>query len=178
MMAGRGIRPDAAGGPASHLPVMLREVLSYLAPRGGSRYIDATFGAGGYSRGILEAANCKVVAIDRDQSAIAAGVPLVEKFEGRLTLVENRFSQLDRVACDFGFDTVDAAGVQLAELLTARAYLEADIEKAVAVDGTRGGVAILTDPQQPTWDPPVPGTTRVYISMPINVKIRRLLGVV
>lgn len=111
MMAGRGIRPDAAGGPASHLPVMLREVLLHLAPRDGGVYLDATFGAGGYSRGILEAANCKVVAIDRDQSAVVAGAPLVEEFLGRLTLAEDRFSRLDRVAHDLGF--VSADGVVL-----------------------------------------------------------------
>jgi len=106
-MAGRGIRPDAAGGPASHLPVMLREVLLHLAPRDGGLYIDATFGAGGYSREILEAAKCKVVAIDRDQSAVAAGMALVEEFQGRLTLIEDRFSRLDQTAHDLGFASVD-----------------------------------------------------------------------
>jgi 16S rRNA (cytosine1402-N4)-methyltransferase len=107
MMAGRGIGPDAAGGPASHLPVMLREVLLHLAPRDGGVYLDATFGAGGYSRGILEAANCKVIAIDRDQSAVAVGAPLVEEFHGRLTLAEDRFSHLDRVTHDLGFASID-----------------------------------------------------------------------
>jgi 16S rRNA (cytosine1402-N4)-methyltransferase len=106
-MAGRGIGPDAAGGLASHLPVMLREVLLHLAPQDGRVYIDATFGAGGYSRGILEAANCKVVAIDRDQSAVAAGMLLVEEFHGRLTLAEDHFSRLDRVARDLGFAAAD-----------------------------------------------------------------------
>ena len=107
MTAGRGIRADAAGGPASHHPVMLREVLLHLAPRDSGLYIDATFGAGGYSRGILASANCKVVAIDRDQSAIAAGSALVEEARGRLTLVEDRFSRLDRVVRDLGFVSVD-----------------------------------------------------------------------
>jgi 16S rRNA (cytosine1402-N4)-methyltransferase len=109
MMAGRGIGPDAAGGLASHLPVMLREVLLHLAPRNGGIYLDATFGAGGYSRGILEAANCKVIAIDRDQGAIASGIALVENFHGRLTLAEERFSRLDRAARDLGVAAVDGA---------------------------------------------------------------------
>ncbi|HLL27118.1 MAG TPA: 16S rRNA (cytosine(1402)-N(4))-methyltransferase RsmH [Xanthobacteraceae bacterium] len=107
MIAGRGIGPDAAGGPARHLPVMLREVLLHLTPRDGGVYLDGTYGAGGYSRAILEAANCKVVAIDRDQSAIVAGAPLVEEFRGRLVLAEDRFSRLDRVARDLGFASVD-----------------------------------------------------------------------
>jgi 16S rRNA (cytosine1402-N4)-methyltransferase len=107
MMAGRGIGPDAAGGPASHLPVMLREVLLHLAPHDGGVYLDATFGAGGYSRAILEAANCKVFAIDRDQSALAGGASLVEEFQGRLILAEDRFARLDQVARDLGFASVD-----------------------------------------------------------------------
>ena len=112
-MAGRGIGPDAAGGLASHLPVMLREVLLHLAPQDGRVYIDATFGAGGYSRGILEAANCKVVAIDRDQSAVAAGMSLVEEFHGRLTLAEDHFSRLDRVARDLGFASADGVALDI-----------------------------------------------------------------
>ncbi len=108
MIAGRGPgQPEAAGGLARHVPVMLREVLSQLAPRDGALYIDGTFGAGGYTRAVLQAANCKVIAIDRDQSAIAAGAALVEEFSGRLTLVEDRFSNLDQVARDLGHTQVD-----------------------------------------------------------------------
>lgn len=108
MIAGRGPgQPEAAGGLARHVPVMLREVLSQLAPRDGALYIDGTFGAGGYTRAILQAANCKVIGIDRDQSVIAAGAALVEEFSGRLTLVEDRFSRLDEVARDLGHAQVD-----------------------------------------------------------------------
>lgn len=108
MIAGRGPgQPEAAGGLARHVPVMLREVLSQLAPRDGALYIDGTFGAGGYTRAILQAANCKVIGIDRDQSAIAAGAVLVQEFSGRLTLIEDRFSNLDQVARDLGHTQVD-----------------------------------------------------------------------
>jgi 16S rRNA (cytosine1402-N4)-methyltransferase len=86
---------------------MLREVLSQLSPRDGALYIDGTFGAGGYTRAILEAANCNVIAIDRDQSAVMAGAALVEEFSGRLTLVEDRFSRLDQVARDLGHTQAD-----------------------------------------------------------------------
>ena len=57
MIAGRS-RPEtgAAGGPARHLPVMLREVVSSLKPKDGGKYIDATFGAGGHTRALLAAA--------------------------------------------------------------------------------------------------------------------------
>ena len=49
-----------------HIPVMLQEVLAALKPQKGEVYVDATFGNGGYTRAILEAANCKVIALDRD----------------------------------------------------------------------------------------------------------------
>lgn len=53
-----------------HYPVMLPEVLGALSPADGEVYVDGTLGAGGYTRAILEAADCGVVSIDRDQSAI------------------------------------------------------------------------------------------------------------
>src|ERR1700742_4848202 len=80
---------------SGHLPVMLNEVLAALKPRAGAHYIDGTFGGGGYSRAILEAADCSVLGIDRDPEAIARGQKLVAQFAGRLTLVEGEFSRMD-----------------------------------------------------------------------------------
>jgi len=57
----------------SHVPVLLSEVLDHLTPKDGGIYVDATFGRGGYTKGILEAADCTVIAIDRDESAILYG---------------------------------------------------------------------------------------------------------
>jgi 16S rRNA (cytosine1402-N4)-methyltransferase len=106
-MAGSGSGDRTAGGPARHVPVLVREVLEALAPEAGDVIIDGTFGAGGYSRAILGSADCRVIAIDRDQSAILRGWDLVNAMDGRLTLVEDRFSQLDRVAADLGCAAVD-----------------------------------------------------------------------
>jgi 16S rRNA (cytosine1402-N4)-methyltransferase len=78
-----------------HVPVMLREVLAMLAPKDGGHYVDGTFGGGGYTRAILEAADCKVLGIDRDPDAISRGQQLVARFGGRLTLVQGEFSELD-----------------------------------------------------------------------------------
>ncbi|HXS06371.1 MAG TPA: 16S rRNA (cytosine(1402)-N(4))-methyltransferase RsmH [Rhizomicrobium sp.] len=83
---------------SGHLPVMLNEVLAALKPRDGARYVDGTFGGGGYARAILEAADCQVLGIDRDPEAIARGRKLVEQFAGRLTLVEGEFSRMDAFA--------------------------------------------------------------------------------
>jgi 16S rRNA (cytosine1402-N4)-methyltransferase len=96
-----------AGATASHVPVLARPAIDFLAVRDGGIYIDGTFGAGGYSRMILEAANANVIGIDRDQSAVARGFGLVEAAGGRLTLVEDRFSALDRVARECGTEAVD-----------------------------------------------------------------------
>lgn len=73
---------------------MLAEVLAALAPRDGETYVDATFGAGGYTSAILEAAACNVVALDRDPGAIAGGSGLVARYAGRLTLVQSRFADM------------------------------------------------------------------------------------
>ncbi len=83
---------------SGHIPVMLAEVLEALSPRDGARYIDGTFGGGGYSRAILEAADCRVLGIDRDPDAIARGQALVAHFGGRLTLVQGEFSHMDEIA--------------------------------------------------------------------------------
>ncbi|MFG1416238.1 16S rRNA (cytosine(1402)-N(4))-methyltransferase RsmH [Xanthobacter sp. V0B-10] len=108
MTTGHGVGPaDAVGGPARHLPVMLREVLAHLAPKEAGTYVDGTFGAGGYTRAILAAAGCRVLAIDRDPTAIAAGQALVAASGGRLTLVEGRFSHLDEYAAREGFAPLD-----------------------------------------------------------------------
>jgi 16S rRNA (cytosine1402-N4)-methyltransferase len=108
MTAGSGAgKPDAAGGLARHIPVLGRRVVEFLVVHDGGVYIDATFGAGGYTRAILAAADCRVIGIDRDQSAIARGADLVQAAGGRLVLVEDRFSHLAEVARSLGHDNVD-----------------------------------------------------------------------
>jgi 16S rRNA (cytosine1402-N4)-methyltransferase len=88
--------------------VLLPQVLTVLAPKGCETCIDGTFGAGGYTQAILDAApDARVLAIDRDPSAIAAGRVLAEAQHGRLALVEGRFSELDRLAEAVGFAPAD-----------------------------------------------------------------------
>ncbi|HZC98276.1 MAG TPA: 16S rRNA (cytosine(1402)-N(4))-methyltransferase, partial [Bradyrhizobium sp.] len=77
-----------------HVSVLGREAVEMLGPHDGGVYIDATFGAGGYSRSILETRGTRVIGIDRDRSAISGGFDLVDRAKGRLTLVEDRFSNL------------------------------------------------------------------------------------
>jgi 16S rRNA (cytosine1402-N4)-methyltransferase len=98
---------------ARHRPVMLAEVLSALEPRDGGIYVDGTFGAGGYTRGLLAAARCKVIAIDRDPDAIASGSALVAAFPDRLTLVEGRFSDMEHLVHRFGMTMIDGAALDI-----------------------------------------------------------------
>jgi 16S rRNA (cytosine1402-N4)-methyltransferase len=96
----------SGGLDARHVPVLLAEMLEHLAVRQGGRYIDCTFGAGGYTRAILDRGG-SVLAIDRDPAAVAAGAPLVQASAGRLTLVEGRFSDLEAHAAAASFVPVD-----------------------------------------------------------------------
>ena len=105
--------PAVAGGLARHVPVLARPALELLNVHDGGIYIDGTFGAGGYTRAILAAAEAHVIGIDRDQSAVANGAGLVQSANGRLTLVEERFSALDRVAEKFGHTFVDGVVLDL-----------------------------------------------------------------
>ncbi|MGY3691965.1 16S rRNA (cytosine1402-N4)-methyltransferase [Bradyrhizobium sp. USDA 3240] len=90
-----------------HISVLGREAVAYLDPRAGGIYVDATFGAGGYSRMILDVADTRVIGIDRDRTAITGGFDLVDGAAGRLTLVEDRFSNLADVCASQGVNQVD-----------------------------------------------------------------------
>src|SRR5512146_1189778 len=89
------------GGPvmsAGHQAVLLREVLEFLAPRAGGRYLDATFGGGGHTRAILEsAADTRVIAMDRDPAAAERAAALREEFAGRFALVDRDFGRLQDI---------------------------------------------------------------------------------
>jgi 16S rRNA (cytosine1402-N4)-methyltransferase len=110
MMAPRGTLPGegARRGTLRHVPVLLPEVLRALGPQDGETYIDATFGAGGYTGAILNAsANCRVLAIDRDAEAIAAGAALASQYAERLVLREGRFGALEHIAAEARMVPVD-----------------------------------------------------------------------
>ena len=82
---------------APHIPVLLDEVVTALAPRNGAIFVDGTFGAGGYTKAILAAADCKVFGIDRDPTAIEGGRELARQFGGRLEMLPGRFGDMARL---------------------------------------------------------------------------------
>jgi 16S rRNA (cytosine1402-N4)-methyltransferase len=101
---------------APHVPVLIDEVIKALAIEDGDTLVDGTFGAGGYTRAMLSAGAGRVIGLDRDPDAIEAGRSLVpDRYfeEGRLILVEERFSQMDRALAERGMDSVDAIALDI-----------------------------------------------------------------
>ena len=99
--------------PSGHTPVLLAEILDILRPKKSGIYIDGTFGAGGYARGLLDAAPCRVWGIDRDPDVIARAAELVRRYEGRLQLVHGRFGEMDRLMQERGIDAADGVALDL-----------------------------------------------------------------
>ena len=114
-MSGRGTEesrlnkggPGAKRGPAGHVPVLLTSVLEALDPKNGETYVDGTFGAGGYTRAILDAADCRVIAIDRDPQAVARAAPFKQKYGARFSFVAGRFGDLSDLLENEGVAKVD-----------------------------------------------------------------------
>jgi 16S rRNA (cytosine1402-N4)-methyltransferase len=98
---------------ASHIPVMAGEVVDALAPRDGGRYLDGTFGAGGYTSAMLDRAQCEVIAIDRDPEAIAAGQQMARRYAPRLRLIEGRFGDMIELLSAEGLEEVDGVALDL-----------------------------------------------------------------
>ncbi len=102
---------SAGTNQAPHVPVLVNEVIAALAIREGETAVDGTFGAGGYTRALLGAGAGRVIAFDRDPDAIDEGRSLVP--DPRLTLINERFSQMDRVLAERGIEHVDAIALDI-----------------------------------------------------------------
>ncbi len=108
--------PDQS--PPGHVPVLLHEVMAALHPAKDETHVDLTFGAGGYTKAILDTQDCHVIAFDRDPDAIRDGQTLVAASSGRLTLIESDFgsfnaelesrdiTQVDGVVMDIGVSSM------------------------------------------------------------------------
>jgi 16S rRNA (cytosine1402-N4)-methyltransferase len=98
-------------GARAHVPVLIDEVIAALAVHDGGTAVDGTFGAGGYTRAMLSVGAGRVIAFDRDPDAIDEGRSLVP--DSRLTLINERFSQMDRVLAERGIGHVDAIALDI-----------------------------------------------------------------
>lgn len=90
----RSFPMTAPVSPQPHIPVMLSEVLTHLQPRDGETYVDGTLGAGGYTRAILDQADCTVIAIDRDPEAHRRAEEWRQSYGDRLKLVHDAFGNV------------------------------------------------------------------------------------
>jgi hypothetical protein len=88
---------------ARHIPVMLDEVVAALKPAHGQHIVDGTFGAGGYSRALLDK-GAQVTGFDRDPDVVRDAAPMLAEFEGKLELIEAPFSAMGE---HFGRASVD-----------------------------------------------------------------------
>ena len=98
---------------AEHTPVLAAEMLATLDPQDGENFLDGTFGRGGYSRAILEAANCTVYALDCDPDAITEGKALIPAFGKRLTLLQGQFSFMIELLRDAGIERLNGVVLDL-----------------------------------------------------------------
>jgi 16S rRNA (cytosine1402-N4)-methyltransferase len=146
----------AAAQPAMnppHVPVMLADVLDWLRPRDGATYVDGTFGAGGYTRAILDAARTRVIAIDRDPAAIRAGQALAEAYGGRLQLLEGRFGDMEALVGDARIDGVvldiGVSSMQIDEAGRGFSFLrDGPLDMRMAQSGTTAAEIVNTLPQE------------------------------
>ncbi len=90
-----------------HISVLLNEVLGILQPRDNDVFVDGTFGAGGYSRALLEMSACRVYGIDRDPRAIAIGRKMEAEFDGRLQVLEGCYADMEVLLQAAGVNQVD-----------------------------------------------------------------------
>jgi 16S rRNA (cytosine1402-N4)-methyltransferase len=97
----------------NHIPVMLPEVVRLMAPHAGGVYLDGTFGGGGYTAALLEAAPCTVWAIDRDPEAIARGATLAARYSGRLHLIQGQFGAMLALLAESGVIALDGVVLDL-----------------------------------------------------------------
>ena len=98
---------------APHVPVLLDEVMAALAIAPGETHVDGTFGAGGYSKAMLESGAARVFAFDRDPLAIEGGERIAAASGGRLALVPERFSRMRQALADRGVDSVDGVTLDI-----------------------------------------------------------------
>jgi 16S rRNA (cytosine1402-N4)-methyltransferase len=104
---------ELTGVPAPHVPVLLDEVIAGLAVAPGETHVDGTFGAGGYTRAIIEKGAAHVYAFDRDPDAITEGETLAASSGGRLTLVPERFSRMRQALAARDVETVDGVTLDI-----------------------------------------------------------------
>jgi len=99
--------------PSPHISVLRNEVVEALAPKEGGVYVDGTFGAGGYSRALLEAASCTVWGIDRDPLAQQFGAELGREFPGQITVLSGCYGEMEELLAAVGVEQIDGVALDI-----------------------------------------------------------------
>jgi hypothetical protein len=107
---------------AVHEPVMVAEVLEWLAPSRGGVFVDCTVGLGGHTRALLEAGATRVIGLDRDPAALIQAQRALDALEGRVELVHSDYRALEQVLAARNLDRVDGV---LADLGVSSMQLDA-----------------------------------------------------
>lgn len=97
----------------SHIPVMLDYVVDQLAPGPGDIILDGTFGGGGYTRALLEAADCKVIGVDRDPDALARSEQVKADYGDRFMMLGGCFGDMDDLIEKAGISGLDGVVLDL-----------------------------------------------------------------
>lgn len=145
---------------APHKPVMLREVIEQMAPEDGKIYVDATFGAGGYSRALLESAECRVYAIDRDPNTVMLADALARDFPGRFLFLAGCFGDMLELLATEGIRQVDGivmdlgvSSMQLDEAERGFSFSkEGPLDMRMQASGVSADVLVNTLPEQELAD--------------------------
>ena len=89
-----------------HKSVLIDQITEYLKPDDGKSYIDGTFGAGGYSRNLLETTNCNILSFDRDKNVIQFADEMKGKFNDRFNFISSEFSNIKECLGGQKFDAL------------------------------------------------------------------------
>jgi len=92
--------------PAPHIPVLIEPLIAAVSPVKGV-WLDGTFGAGGYTRALLEDGAVRVIGVDRDPDVLTKAADFAEEFGTRITLCDGRFGELDKICAEEGVDGLD-----------------------------------------------------------------------
>jgi 16S rRNA (cytosine1402-N4)-methyltransferase len=149
MAAAAHIRDDPP-----HIPVLLRPLLAAMAPVAGV-WLDGTLGAGGYTRGLLDAGADKVIGLDRDPLALEMARDWAGAFVDRVELVQGVFSELDRVAQDLDGVVLDlgVSSMQLDRAERGFSFMkEGPLDMRMSQDGPTAADLVNTLPESDLAD--------------------------
>tara|TARA_B100001121_G_C18685351_1_gene620434 strand:+ start:808 stop:1845 length:1038 start_codon:yes stop_codon:yes gene_type:complete len=102
-----GSRKISTGGPYYHIPVMKKKVLEALSLRGGSVYVDGTFGGGGHSSAILDLFDCIIIATDKDMNSSQIAKKLNKKYQDRINFYNTSYTQIPTLLDSLSIKAVD-----------------------------------------------------------------------